>query len=146
MRLPSGRIVHVAAFYATQPHLITMNDISMVWDAEIRRFAIDRYKLGRRVSGAAAYVRDRRTADCVDDDPNFGTLWRLAIPGDEPIAVVEVLDATPMKRRRPGGKRRVAAWRKHYWLRVPPHVQTARQAVAWTFRMREEQYFPTIEA
>ncbi len=33
---------------------------------------------------------------------------------------------------------------KHYFLRVPPNVTTARQAVAWTYGLTAEQYRPLI--
>ena len=33
---------------------------------------------------------------------------------------------------------------KHYFLRVPPNVTTARQAVAWTYGLTAEQYLPLI--
>lgn len=34
----------------------------------------------------------------------------------------------------------------YYTLRVPPHMKTARQAVAWTFHMRKNDYNLNIEA
>jgi hypothetical protein len=55
--------------------------------------------------------------------------------GDEPIVMIEVVNRT----RDPDGGF------KRYWLRVPPTVQTAREAVAWTFNMPAEQYAPEIE-
>jgi hypothetical protein len=32
-----------------------------------------------------------------------------------------------------------------HWICVPPHVATAREAVAWTFGMSEHEYRPTRE-
>ena len=32
-----------------------------------------------------------------------------------------------------------------HWLPVPPHVATAREAVAWTFGKSERDYRPIIE-
>jgi hypothetical protein len=61
----------------------------------------------------------------------FGTRLR-----EEPILMVEVLNSTP----EPDGSR------KTYFLRVPPHMQTARQAVAWTFRMDQFTYAPAVES
>lgn len=55
----------------------------------------------------------------VDD---FGTLWRIPLPGDEPLVMVEVVNSTP----EPDG-----SWHT-YWLRVPPTMATAKQAVLWT--------------
>jgi hypothetical protein len=33
-----------------------------------------------------------------------------------------------------------------YFLRVPPHIQTAAEAVAWTFGFKEDEYHPVQEA
>jgi hypothetical protein len=54
---------------------------------------------------------------------------------DEPIVLVHVTNATP----EPDGSL------KKYVLRVPPTMARARQAVAWTFGMREDRYRPTRE-
>ncbi len=71
----------------------------------------------------------------LDDDPRYGTLWRRRFRGDEPIVMIEVINRT----REPlGGFKR-------YWLRVPPTIRTAREAVAWTFNMPARQYAPVIE-
>lgn len=37
-------------------------------------------------------------------------------------------------------------FRKTYWLRVPPTMERARQAVAWTFGMDEQEYQPAVES
>jgi len=68
----------------------------------------------------------------VKDD--FGTLFRVEVPGDEDICVVKVLNATP----EPDGTFR------DYFLRVPPDVTSAREAVAWTFDI-EEGYEPVAQ-
>ncbi len=68
----------------------------------------------------------------VDDD--FGKLFRIEVPGDEDICVVKVLNATP----EPDGTFR------DYYLRVPPDVESAREAVAWTFDA-EEDYGPVVQ-
>jgi hypothetical protein len=57
------------------------------------------------------------------------------VPGDEPIVAVEVVNST----RAPDGSF------KRYWLRVPPEMSTAREAVAWTFGLRATQYAPEKE-
>ncbi len=55
---------------------------------------------------------------------------------DEPIVMVEVLNSTP----EPDGTR------KTYFLRVPPTMRTAREAVAWTFDMDGAAYAPAVES
>jgi hypothetical protein len=34
---------------------------------------------------------------------------------------------------------------KRYWLRVPPQMQTAREASAWTFGLTSKEYEPLVE-
>ncbi len=66
----------------------------------------------------------------------FGALYRIELPGDEPIVLVHVTNATP---EQDGSL-------KKYVLRVPPTMQRAREAVAWTFGMTEHDYVPTTES
>ena len=48
----------------------------------------------------------------------------------EPIRVIKVRDSTT---------------NKYYILRVPPTVKTCRQAIAWTFGLEENEYYPIKE-
>ena len=71
-----------------------------------------------------------------------GRLWRRNMQAnepwwhrEEPVVVVEVLNSTP----EPDGSR------KTYFLRVPPDVRVAREAVAWTFGLSFDAYAPAIE-
>ncbi len=72
---------------------------------------------------------------CLDDDPVDDLVARFesdfgAIPGD---------GQSHQQDAEPDGSHR------DYWICVPPHVKTAREAVARTFRMREKEYDPTQE-
>ena len=49
---------------------------------------------------------------------------------EEPLMVVKVQDSTT---------------KETYILRVPPHVRTCKEAIAWTFSMDESEYNPVIE-
>jgi hypothetical protein len=49
--------------------------------------------------------------------------------------MVEVREATPHPDGRP----------KHHWLRVPPTMTTAHEAVAWTFGLAAQECAPQIE-
>ncbi len=53
----------------------------------------------------------------------------------EPLVMVQVVDATSIK----------GEALKEYFLRVPPTTQTAKDGVAWTFGMPENEYDPIIE-
>jgi hypothetical protein len=63
-----------------------------------------------------------------------GELYLVGPPLD-PLAFVRVVDSSP----NPDGTTRL------HWLGVPPHVATAREAVAWTFGLTEQEYAPATE-
>jgi hypothetical protein len=126
--------VRVPPFVVRRPREITVQKIDDEDNAEIRRVMIERYRPGEEVNGAAAFMRDGG-GKRVDHDGKFGTLWRRELPDDEPIVMLEVVNAT---RERDGSS-------KHYWLRVPPTMTTAREAAAWTFDRAPEDYVPSIE-
>lgn len=68
----------------------------------------------------------------IDTGPR-GTLYEVRLPEDDPEGVaryVQVQDASTERR---------------YLLRVPPSLQTAAEAVAWTFQVAVEDYRPTQE-
>lgn len=110
------------------PETITIAEIEKQSNAELRRVLIQQYGEGRYLTDAGARV--------VDDDPRFGTLLEIERPGDEPLARVRVVNKTA----EPDGTFNV------YFLKVPPGMKTAHEAVAWTFDMSPEQYQPTGES
>ena len=109
-----------------EPGSLLVSEIENERNAEVRRvmmnvFGQDRFLL---LSGAKAIHSD-----------DFGTLYRKELPGDEPLVMVKVVNATA----EPDGSF------KDYFLRVPPHIVRAREAVAWTFGKREMDYEPAVE-
>ncbi len=140
--------VIVPGFVIARPDEITVAGIFNEINTEVRRVMIERYRHGAEIHGAAAFIRDAG-GQRVDHDERYGTLWRRDIPArvirdgehehhvpaDEPIMMIEVVNRTPESDGR----------FRHYWLRVPPTMQTAREAVAWTFNMTAEQYAPEKE-
>ncbi|WP_051969557.1 DUF6745 domain-containing protein [Kitasatospora azatica] len=95
-------------------------------NAELRRVMLEHYGYDRYLADSGAEPLHR--------DPT-GVLWRIQLPDDEPVVMVEVVNSTP----EPDGTLRT------YWLRVPPTIRTARAGVAWTFGLTEEQYHPQRE-
>jgi hypothetical protein len=118
--------VHVPTYVVEAPESITVDEIQAEGNVEVRRVMLDRYGPGR-------YLRDAGAGRVHAD--NIGTLWRLEQRDDEPLVMVEVVNATP----------ELDGTRRTYWLRVPPQVRTARQAVAWTFGLDEHDYQPTVQ-
>jgi hypothetical protein len=95
-------------------------------NAEVRRVLIERFGLDN-------YLK-RGEVIKIHQDP-CGILYRMNLKGDEPILVVRVINSTA----EPDGIF------KEYFLRVPPNIMRARQAVAWTFGLSEEEYTPKAE-
>lgn len=109
------------------PDSITPKEIQETENIEVRRVLIDRYGLPRYLeeSGAEAFAEDET-----------GVLYRIPIANDEPLVMVKVINSTA----EPDGTF------KEYFLRVPPFVQTPREAVAWTFGFEETDYVPVVES
>lgn len=91
-------------------------------NAEVRRVMMERF-------GPDRLIRET-SAEVVDDDPEHGVLYRLPVDDDEPLVMVKVVNST----REPDGSSR------DYWLRVPPDMDTAANAVAWTFAETADTY------
>lgn len=105
---------------------LTADRIRQEENAEIRRVMLEHF-------GYERYLREAGARKHGTDEA--GTLWWLDLPGDEPLVMVEVVNATP----EPDGTSRI------YWLRVPPRTRTAREGVAWTFGLTSEEYTPMIQ-
>jgi hypothetical protein len=108
-----------------RPETLTAADVIAEPDVEVRRAMIDRIGAERFLSelNACPVSRDR-----------YGTLYRIELADDEPLTLVEVVNGTPEPDGTP----------KHYFLRVPPNVKTARAAVAWTYDVPTKEYAPKV--
>ncbi|WP_305789454.1 DUF6745 domain-containing protein [Symbioplanes lichenis] len=116
----------IPAALASELPTLTTDRIKAEPNAEIRRVMLEHYGYDR-------YLRDSGAHKQHTDET--GTLWHLALPNDEPLVMVEVVNATP----EPDGTHRI------YWLRVPPRTRTAREGVAWTFGLTADEYHPQIQ-
>ncbi|GGS49311.1 hypothetical protein GCM10010156_04980 [Planobispora rosea] len=129
---PDGFAVHawggmpVPADFAASMAALTPERIRAEDNAELRRVMLEHFGYDRYLaeSGATPLHQDET-----------GILWRIDLPDDEPVVMVEVVNSTA----EPDG-----TFRK-YWLRVPPGTRTARAGVAWTFGMSEADYRPERE-
>ncbi len=102
---------------------VTLARVLREFDPGSRWVLIERYGLGRFMRDAGAQELHRNSS---------GTLYRLRSIVGPPIVAVRVVNHSP----EPDGTY------KEFWLRVPPSVLTAREAVAWTFGLREHEYRP----
>jgi hypothetical protein len=118
------------------PETTRPDDIRAERDARAQRALIDLYAC---THGHRRCMQDFGGVVLQEDET--GRLWRVnpaqpilaQRPGD--IDIVEVENGTPES----------DGSHKTYWLNVPPDMQTARQAVAWTYGMTADEYGGLVE-
>jgi hypothetical protein len=127
LRYPDGwsvwawKGVEVPPWIIERPERVTLASIDDELDVQVRRCMIEIMTPQRYVAlGGAVRVAEDET----------GILWRKAWLASDAWAAVEVINATP----EPDGTR------KHFFLQVPANIQTAREAVAWTYGLRAKAY------
>jgi hypothetical protein len=108
------------------PQSLTLEEIDAEANVALRRMMIEAYGMSR-------YLLDSEAMLIHSDE--FGDLYRKELAGDEPLVVVCVTNKTP----EPDGTY------KKYFLRIPPTISTAKEAVAWTFEQQTEEYMPGQE-
>ena len=126
------RGTHVPEAVIVAPDTIPFVEILSTHNQEVRRAMMERIGYDRVLVelGGQPIQHDK-----------CGALYSIRLPGEiEPVMLVHVTNATP----EPDGSV------KKYVLRVPPAVrhrpmETARQAVAWTFGMNEKDYTPEVQ-
>lgn len=120
------RGVQVPDRLSTDPDWLTVRGILEERNRELQRVMLERFGYDRFILelGAVPVQADE-----------FGALYRILRPHREPFVLVHVTNTTP----------ELDGTRKRYFLRVPPNMKTAHEAVAWTFGMRPEQYRPLLE-
>ncbi len=124
--LHAWRGMPVPAGFGTAMAALTPERIRAEDNAELRRVMLEHFGFERYLAGSGARPRH---------SDETGVLWRIDLPGDEPIVMVEMVNSTP----EPDGTRRT------YFLRVPPWVSRAREGAAWTFGVTEDDYRPERE-
>lgn len=117
-RLPKKVIEH--------PEELSIEKILSQGNVEIRRIMIERF-------GVERFLEASKTEKVNEDE--YGVLYRMEFADDEPLVMVKVLNSTPES----------DGSHKSYFLRVPPTVITAHEAVAWTFRLDGDEYSPAMQ-
>ena len=105
---------------------ITIERIEGCRNIEVRQIMVSLY-------GPQKYIKESG-AEVVHKD-EFGVLYHKHFTDGVCEAMVRVTNST----REPDG-----TW-KDYFIRVPPHLETAKAAVAWTFGFDEDEYNPLEE-
>jgi hypothetical protein len=118
--------INIPKWIIKEPEKITAQHIDDERNVELRRIMIDKM-------GQENYLKDGNSVEIHRDD--FGILYKKEIPDDEDLVMVKVVNSTP----EPDGTF------KDYFIRVPPNMRTAHEAVAWTAGKTVETYKPIIE-
>ncbi len=120
--------VRVPADVVTHPELITVERILEEDNLEISRIMAEIYGEDRLMEHAKL-IDD-------SDDPQTGSLWRFDFDNnDEPIVKLKLQNST----QNSDGSY------KTYWVRVPPHFESAKAARAWTFYGNANNFNPSVE-
>jgi hypothetical protein len=146
--------VFTPAWIIERPDLVTAQKIDEEPNAEIRRVMVDQM-------GVERFLREGN-ARKLHTDP-CGVLWTRPVKDDEPLMSIELLNSTPetdgqmtrdeallrFDKRTPVAHDGMmiplcqapeSLRFKSYFLRVDPKVRTAKEAVAWTFDMKPQDY------
>lgn len=117
----SWKGVRVPAWMIEGRRTITASQVNRERDPVIRRCMIDIMTPARYIASSDAV--------CVSRD-DTGALWLKTWHHWDSWAAVEVVNGSP----EPDGSF------KHYFLQVPPTMRSAREAVAWTYGLSEQDY------
>lgn len=133
------KIYYIAGVHITKPHIvespkdITIEEIEKEPNAEVKRVMVDMYESERAGRSRGDFILNSGAVAIHRDE--FGILYKKQMQGDEDMVFVQVDNSTP----EPDGSI------KKYMLRVPPTITRAKQAIAWTFDLKEEEYAPLVE-
>ncbi len=120
------RGVRIDERIAFRPDEITAMEVLAETNLELRRVKMERMGFERFLQDAGPIV--------LDEDADTGgrrRLLRVELEDDEPLVCVSV---------------RCPSTQRHYLIRVPPDMETCRQAVAWTAGFDDpDDYRPIIE-
>lgn len=114
--------VTVPAWAVNTPRRITLDKILEETNQEVRAALIALYP-----GGMAKFLRAAKAVK-VNESARYGTLWRWG-PRDGPFGRITMVQFVEVKNRSPEPD----GTYKTYFLSVPPTVDTAQAAVAWTF-------------
>ena len=91
--------------------------------------------VGMKIVGMDRLLESNNTTIIHKDKQKNQILFQIKGIFDEPVSYVKVVNST----QEPDGTY------KDYYLCVPPTVKTCQEAVAWTFRLEEQEYQPEQE-
>lgn len=119
-------------------HQLTAHEILRTENQEVRRVFLERLGLHR-------FLQELAAEEVEADD--FGVLYRV-LPGErnrDPLFDIEESELRFVKVKNSTPEPGTEAVFKEYLLQVPEATRTPREAVAWSFGLSEQDYFPLQE-
>lgn len=120
--------IRVPPHYITNPESLTLQEVLAHVNTEVRF-------VGMKIVGMDKVMNDKKTKIIHRDEEKGQVLFQIKGIFQDPVCYVKVVNST----QEPDGTF------KDYYLCVPPDVKTCKQAVAWTFRLEEQEYQPGQE-
>ena len=120
--------VRIPPHFYTKPDSLTITEVLAHPNTEVRY-------VGIKIVGMDRVLDSNNTTIIHKDKQKNQILFQIKGIFEEPVSYVKVVNST----QEPDGTY------KDYYLCVPPTVKTCQQAVAWTFRLEEQEYQPEQE-
>jgi hypothetical protein len=120
--------VRVPEYVIMQPEKITADDVLQERNTEVARVKLEQLTLPNFINQTKAVVQDHD----IDRQGHPRNLLSIDIPRD-PDRVIKIVQVI------------CPSTEREYMLRVPTHIVTCAEAVAWTFGLSPEEYAPMIE-
>jgi hypothetical protein len=112
----------------TNPSTISRARILREVNADVRRVMMQRYGIGRFLADDTVTILD---------ESKFGVLYSCIVPYEiEPLVMLQVKDSVAETN---------GSCREHF-IRVPPYMKSAHEAIAWSFFLSPQQYHPKVES
>jgi hypothetical protein len=120
--------VRIPPHFYTKPESLSITEVLAHPNTEVRY-------VGIKIVGMDRVLDSKNTTIIHKDKQKNQILFQIKGIFDEPVSYVKVVNST----QEPDGTY------KDYYLCVPPTVKTCQEAVAWTFRLEEQEYQPEQE-
>lgn len=120
--------VRIPPHFYTKPDSLSITEVLAHNNTEVRY-------VGIKIVGMDKVLESKNTTIIHEDKQKNQILFQIKGIFEEPVSYVKVVNST----QEPDGTY------KDYYLCVPPDMKTCKQAVAWTFRLEEQEYQPGQE-
>ena len=120
--------VRIPPHFYTKPESLSITEVLAHTNTEVRY-------VGIKIVGMDRVLESKNTTIIHKDKQKNQILFQIKGIFEEPVSYVKVVNST----QEPDGTY------KDYYLCVPPDMKTCQQAVAWTFRLEEQEYQPGQE-